>query len=115
MPKHELILLSPYRLPGQSSLVLGDDDMAAWLNGYTALWHPAFLWNAQAPPRCDTQYDHETPRGACIYALPESPPLYLPDDWQERVLAAGSASFRVGAEPRRGFGEGACSTNGGCS
>ena len=59
MVQHELVLLSPYRFPGQNSLMLADEDMASWLNGFSALWHPALLWNAKGPPRCDAQYDHE--------------------------------------------------------
>src|SRR5438874_891009 len=96
--QHELILLSPYRLPGQSSLVLANEDMASWLCGFSALWHPAVLWNAKGPPRCEAQYDHETPRPATVYVVPESPPLYLPEDWDERVRAAGSIAFRAGAD-----------------
>jgi hypothetical protein len=93
MNQHELIMLSPYRFPGQHLLTLADEDMASWLNAYTALWHPALLWQAKGPPRCDSQYDHEQPLSGCIYALPESPPLYLPDDWEERVKAVGSVVF----------------------
>src|SRR5258708_3049584 len=72
--------------------------MATWLSAFTALWHPAVLWNAQAPPRCEAQYDHETPRPRAVYAVPESPPLYLPDDWEERVRAAGSITFRASGD-----------------
>ncbi|MCI0377182.1 MAG: hypothetical protein L0215_06235, partial [Gemmataceae bacterium] len=93
--QHELVFLSPYRLPGQSAMVLANEDMACWLNGYSALWHPALLWNAKGPPRCDGQYDHEQPQAGFVYALPESPPLYLPDDWDERVRAAGAAAFKA--------------------
>ena len=64
--------------------------MAAWLNGYTALWHPGVLWQAKGPPRCESQYDHEQPLAGCIYALPESPQLYMPDDWPERVAIPDS-------------------------
>jgi hypothetical protein len=98
MSAHELVLLSPYRYPAQHAMTLADEDMASWLNGYTALWHPAVLWQAQGPPRCDAPYDHEQPRPGCIYALPESPPAYLPDDWDERVRAAGAVVFRVSPE-----------------
>lgn len=98
MGPHELVLLSPYRYPGQNSLILGNEDMASWLNGYTALWHPALIWNAKGPPRCDAQYDHEQPQSGYVYALPESPPLYLPDDWEERVRAAGSIAFKAGVD-----------------
>src|SRR5437763_8891233 len=92
---HELVLLSPYRYPAQNSLTLATEDMASWLNGITALWHPAVLWQAKAPPRCEAPYDHEQPRAGCIYALPESPPSYLPEDWEERVRAAGAIVFRA--------------------
>src|SRR5262249_25136198 len=60
--------------------------------------HPAILWSAKAPPRCEAQYDHETPRPATVYAVPESPPLYLPEDWEERVRAAGSITFRASGD-----------------
>src|SRR5437588_4051981 len=92
---HELILLSPYRYPAQTALNLANEDMAAWLNGLTALWHPAVLWQAKSPPRCDTPYDHEQPRSGCVYALPESPPAYLPEDWDRRVRDAGSVLFKA--------------------
>jgi hypothetical protein len=98
MVQHELVLLSPYRFPGQSSMMLGNEDMAAWLNAYTALWHPVLVWNAKGPPRCDAQYDHEQPRAGFVFAVPESPPLYLPDDWDERVRAVGSIAFRAGTD-----------------
>src|SRR5262245_55143167 len=98
MAQHELVLLSPYRFPGQSPLMLSNDDMACWLNGSSALWHPALLWNAKGPPRTDAQYDHETPQAGFVYALPESPPLYLPDDWEDRVRAAGSIAFKAGVD-----------------
>src|SRR3954471_13004914 len=92
---HELILLSPYRYPAQSALTLANEDMAAWLNGLTALWHPAVLWQAKGPPRCDAPYDHEQPQAGFVYVLPESPPAYLPDDWEERVRSAGALTFKA--------------------
>src|ERR1043165_8875792 len=98
MSRHELVLLSPYRYPAQYSMSLSDEDMAAWLNGFTALWHPAVLWQATSLPRCEATYDHEQPRAGFIYALPESPPAYLPDDWEERVKQAGALVFKTTAE-----------------
>lgn len=95
---HELILLSPYRFPGQTALTLANEDMASWLNGLSVLWHPALLWTAKGPPRVEAQYDHEQPKAGCVYALPETPPLFLPDDWNERVKAAGSIAFRAGVD-----------------
>lgn len=95
---HELILLSPYRYPGQTALTLANEDMASWLNGFSVLWHPALLWTAKGPPRVEAQYDHEQPKAGCVYALPETPPLFLPDDWNERVKAAGAIAFRAGVD-----------------
>jgi hypothetical protein len=95
MSAHDLVLLSPYRYPAQYAQTLADEDMACWLNGYTALWHPALLWQAQGPPRCEATYDHEQPRPGCVYVLPEAPPSYLPEDWDERVRAAGALVFRA--------------------
>jgi hypothetical protein len=98
MKSHKLLLLSPYRLPGQNSMTLGDDEMAAWLNGYTALWHPAALWQADGPPSVDAPYDYEDPKPGYVFAVPDSPPLILPDDWEERVRAAGSIVFHATAD-----------------
>src|SRR6185437_4491462 len=94
MNARELILLSPYRVPTQNTLYLGDEEVAAFLNGYTALWHPAALIGASAPPRLGSPYDYETPTAGHLYAVPDNPPLILPDDWDERVRAAGALSFR---------------------
>lgn len=98
MNAHELILLSPYRFPAQYLMTLAEEDMACWLSGFSTLWHPALLWQGQAPPRCESQYDHEQPRPNCVYVLPESPPLYLPDDWRERVRAVGSVAIQATPE-----------------
>jgi hypothetical protein len=100
MSTRELILLSPYRLPGQNSLSLGDDDAASFLNAWSALWHPALLAGAGGPPKTASAYDHEQPSAGQVYALPESPPLLLPDDWDQRVRDAGALAFRAG--PDRG-------------
>jgi hypothetical protein len=91
----ELVLLSPHHLPGQNPLVLGNEDMACWMNAYSALWHPAALWQAAGPPRVDSAYEHEEPKPGHIYAVPESPHLLLPDDWLQRVQAAGACTFRA--------------------
>src|SRR5438270_377282 len=94
MNPHELILLSPYRVPGQSSLMIGNEDVGAFLNGYTALWHPAVALGASAPPRIGSPYDYEQPAANHVYAVPDSPPLFLPDDWDQRVRDAGAVAFR---------------------
>src|SRR5262245_49293506 len=86
-------LLSPYRLPTTHQVQLGQDEMAAWLNGYAALWHPALVLGADKPPAVDSPYDHEQPVAGRAYVRPESPPLFLPDDWEERVRAAGAVKF----------------------
>ena len=95
MSPHELILLSPYRFPGANALTLAPEDMACWLNAHALLWHPAVVWQASGPPRVDSTYDHETPKASVIYAVPETPPTYLPDDWLERVRQAGAVAFTV--------------------
>jgi hypothetical protein len=95
MSARALILLNPYRLPAQHPLVLSPEDMAAWMNGYSALWHPALLWGAAGPPRVDGPYDYEQPRPGHLYAVPESPPLMMPDDWEQRVKGAGALLFKA--------------------
>lgn len=90
MKPRELFLLSPYQYPSSTSLSLADEDMASWMNAYTALWHPAALWGAVGPPRVDVPYDYEEPQAHHVYAVPESPPLVMAEDWEERVRAAGA-------------------------
>jgi hypothetical protein len=91
----ELVLLSPYRLPAQYPLTLADEDMAAWLHGYAALWHPAALWGSSGPAKVDSPYDHENPKAGHVYAVPESPPSLLPDDWEQRVRNVGALCFKA--------------------
>ena len=98
MNPRELVLLSPYKLPAQNPLILGGDDMAAFLNGYSALWHPAALTGATGAPRVESSYDHEQPKPGHLYAVPETPPMFLPDDWDQRVREAGAASFPATAD-----------------
>ena len=95
MAARELILLSPYRLPAQNPLMLAGDDIAALLSGFSVLWHPAALHAAAGPPRIGSPYDYEEPTAGHVYALPESPPLVLPDDWEQRVRDAGAISFQA--------------------
>src|SRR5713226_1623275 len=89
MAARELILLTPHRLPAQNPLMLAGEDIAALLNGFSVLWHPAALQGAASPPRLGSPYDYEQPSAGHVYALPESPPLVLPDDWEQRVRDAG--------------------------
>src|SRR5438445_7195933 len=95
MPR-ELILLSPYTPPTNYPLSLGGDETAAWLHAWSALWHPAAIVGAAGPPRVASPYDHEQPTAGHLYAVPEAPPLYLSDDWDERVRQVGAAAFRSG-------------------
>jgi alpha-mannosidase len=95
MSPRELILLNPYRLPAQNPLMLGNEDVASFLNGYSVLWHPAALAGATGPPRVGSPYDHEQPSAGQVFAVPESPPLILPDDWDQRVRDAGAVAFRA--------------------
>jgi hypothetical protein len=97
MMSRELILLSPYRLPTHHTLMLNADEVETLLNGYLVLWHPAALRGATAPPRLASPYDYEQPVGGHVYAVPETPPLFLPEDWEQRVAQAGAKFFRVTA------------------
>src|SRR5713226_1710555 len=95
MNPRELILLNPYRLPAQNPLMLGNEEIASFLNGYSVLWHPAALAGASGPPRIGSPYDYEQPSAGQVFAVPESPPLILPDDWDQRVRDAGALAFRA--------------------
>ncbi|HVK08578.1 MAG TPA: hypothetical protein VM597_07350 [Gemmataceae bacterium] len=99
MSDRQRLLLSPYRLPTHHQVYLNEDEMAAWLNGYAVLWHPALLLGGARPPRVDSAYDHEQPAAGRAYVLPESPPQFLPDDWGDRVRAAGA--LKLPAHPDR--------------
>src|SRR5262249_2353214 len=105
MPR-ELILLSPYTPPTNYPLSLGADETAAWLHAWSALWHPAAIAGAVGPPRVASPYDHEQPTAGHLYAVPESPPLYLPDDWDDRVRHGGAAPCRSGRGEDAGEAEG---------
>src|SRR5579862_7409058 len=100
MSTRELFLLSPYRLPTHDTLYLSDDDAASFLNGLAVLWHPAAAAGATGPPRVASPYEHEQPSAGHVYAIPETPPLVLPDDWEQRVRDAGAVMFKAG--PDRG-------------
>lgn len=93
MSERQLILLSPYRLPAETTLYMGDEEVTAILNGHQALWHPAALALASSLPRIAPPYDHEEPVGDAVYALPDNPPLMLAEDWAERARAAGAILF----------------------
>jgi hypothetical protein len=95
MSTRELILLSPYRLPTHGTLYLGEEEVAAFLNGHAALWHPAALSGAAGPPRVGSPYDYEQPTAGHVYAAPDHPPLMLPDDWEDRARAAGAVVFHA--------------------
>jgi hypothetical protein len=74
--------------------MLANDDVACFLNGYVCLWHPAATQGAERPPIVASPYDYEQPRPGQIFAVPESPPLLLPDEWDQRVLDAHAVVFR---------------------
>src|SRR5262245_44067273 len=95
-----LCLLSPYRPPTRHALQLNADEVAAWLNGYLALWHPAALVAAPGLPRAASSYDHDFPKAGQVFAVPVAPQLFQADDWPDRRDAAGAVSFS--ATPDRG-------------
>ena len=93
MSERRLLLLSPYRLPTHHQIHLNEDEMAAWLNGFVVLWHPALLFGAKEAPKVDSPYDHEMPSAGQVFAVAEAPPLFQPDDWPYRVISAGAIRF----------------------
>lgn len=99
MSDRQRLLLSPYRLPTHHQVYLNEEEMAAWLNGYIVLWHPALLWGTTKLPRVDSAYDHEQPTASRAYILPESPAQFLPDDWPDRVSLQGA--LKLPAYPDR--------------
>lgn len=94
----ELFLLNPYRLPTHHTLMLAPEDAAVLLNGYLSLWHPEAIRGAVKPPEIASAYDHEQPQAGRIYAVSESPPLFLPEHWEELVRQAGARSFPASAD-----------------
>jgi len=93
MTDRQLYLLSPYRPPTSYPVTLNTDEAAAWLNGYAALWHPAALAGAGRPPEPASAYDHDRPVAGAVYALPQGPQLYQPDDWPARAAEAKAVAF----------------------
>src|SRR4051794_23634214 len=93
MSDRQLHLLSASRMPTSYPLQLAADEVAAWLNGYAALWHPAALAGASQPPQASVSYDHDSPRPGAIYCTPRGPHLFQPDDWRIRVETVGAFVF----------------------
>src|SRR3954452_24644611 len=92
-PRHPT-LLSTYRLPTDSTLYLGDEEVAAFLNGLAALWHPAALALATRLPHPSPPHDHEEPAADGLFAVPDNPPPEgLPEDWAAKARAAGAVVF----------------------
>ena len=78
--------------------MIASEDVATWCNAYSALWHPALVWRASGPPRVGSPYDFEQPSPEHVYAVPDSPPLFLPDDWEQRVREVGAVAFHASAD-----------------
>jgi hypothetical protein len=93
MSDRQLHLLSAARMPTSYPLQLVADEVAAWLHGYAALWHPAALAGATQPPQASASYDHDVPTPGFIYCTPRGPHLFQPDDWRLRVDTAGAIVF----------------------
>src|SRR5262245_14788603 len=98
MPDRQLYLLSPYRPPTSYPVTLTDDEAAAWLNGYAAIWHPAAVRGATGPPVAASAYDHDQPTAGAVYVVPGGPHVYQPDDWDQRVRDAGAVAVAATAD-----------------
>jgi hypothetical protein len=95
--ERQLHLLSSYRLATSYPLQQTPDEVAAWLNGYVALWHPAALAGAAQPPQASSSYDHDNPRPGFVYCVPDGPHLFQPDNWNDRVVEARAIVFKATA------------------
>ncbi|HEV3387328.1 MAG TPA: hypothetical protein VG097_21090 [Gemmata sp.] len=95
MIERHLHLLSASRMPTSYPLQLSADEVAAWLNGYAAMWHPAALAEASQPPQASVSYDHDNPMTGYIYCTPRGPHLFQPDDWRDRVLKVSAIAFEA--------------------
>lgn len=95
--ERQLHLLSSYRLATSYPLQQTPDEVAAWLNGHAALWHPAALAGAAQVPQASSSYDHDYPRTGFVYCIPEGAQLFQPDNWNDRVEEAKSVVFRATA------------------
>src|SRR5580698_2009189 len=93
MIERQLHLLSASRMPTSYPLQLSADEVAAWLNGYAAMWHPAALAEATQPPQASVSYDHDNPLTGYIYCTPRGPHLFQPDDWRDRVARVSAIAF----------------------
>src|SRR5580658_7335624 len=98
MTDRQLHLLSASRMPTSYPLQLSAEEVAAWLNGYAALWHPAALAEATQPPQASVSYDHDNPMTGFIYCTPRGPHLFQPDDWRDRVLRVTAIAFEATAD-----------------
>src|SRR5262249_27645407 len=98
MSDRQLHLLSASRMPTSYPLQLAADEVAAWLNGYAALWHPAALAGAAQPPQASVSYDHDIPTPGFVYCTPRGPHLFQPDDWRTRVEMAPAFVFDATAD-----------------
>ncbi|MFO0847492.1 MAG: hypothetical protein U0871_02870 [Gemmataceae bacterium] len=99
MTRPEAHLLSPYRPPTSYPSSVSAAEATAWLAGYFALWHPAVLRRIGKPPAVSSVYDHDQPADGFVYAVAESPAVFQPDDWPDRVREANA--IRVVATPDR--------------
>src|SRR5262249_27533505 len=104
MSQRQAILLSTYRLPTESTHDLGPEEAAAYLNGFTALWHPAALAVCDGLPVVPTPHDYEEPSGDYLFAIPDNPSggsdpaAEVADGWVARARSAGAIVFEATAD-----------------
>lgn len=95
--ERQLYLLSAYKLSTSYPMQQTHDEVASWLNGHAALWHPAALVGATQQPAYTSPYDHTDPRTGFVYCIPDGPHVFLPDDWNSRAETARSIVFKATA------------------
>jgi hypothetical protein len=96
--RRQLILLSSFRPSSKYRQTIDQEEAAAFLHGYFALWHPAVIVRSSGPPVIGSHYEYDQPQPNHLFALPEIPSNYQPGDWEVRTKDAGSLIFASSAD-----------------
>ena len=93
-----LVLLSSFRPSSKYRQTIDQEESAAFLHGYLALWHPAAILQASGPPIIGSHYEYDQPQANHLFVVPEIPNSYQPGDWEVRTKDAGSLVFASGTD-----------------
>lgn len=96
--RRQLVLLSSFRPSSKYRQTIDQEEAAAFLHGYLALWHPAAILQSSGLPVIGSHYEYDQPQTNHLFALPEVPNSYQPGDWEVRTKDAGSLVFASSAD-----------------